>query len=173
MAKCHAVLQDTILPDGCDGCATYGSRRFYFNEALNSSPQFHMASKMGFKLFPKSVSEYSTRGGPSAYTVRVSRPFFSRSWAVSTFGTRFQSIFLTLQTVWCPALNPARSILSIYLQSATRSFLPGKPVIPFLQLVLSQHRPQLIQIHNSFLLETIALYSFYPIKESYRASIML
>ena len=47
--------------------------------ALNSSPQFHMASKMGFKLFPKSVREYSTLGGTSAYTVRVRRPFSSIS----------------------------------------------------------------------------------------------
>lgn len=33
--------------------------------ALNSSPQSHMASRMGFRLRPSSVREYSTRGGTS------------------------------------------------------------------------------------------------------------
>ena len=60
---------------------------YYFNEDLYSSPQFHMASRIGFRLLPKSVSEYSTLGGTSAYTLRLTRPFssISRSWAVNTF----------------------------------------------------------------------------------------
>ncbi len=31
--------------------------------ALYASPQFLMASRMGFRLYPRSVSVYSTRGG--------------------------------------------------------------------------------------------------------------
>ncbi len=34
--------------------------------ALRFLPQAHMASKIGLKLFPESVTEYSTRGGISA-----------------------------------------------------------------------------------------------------------
>ena len=33
--------------------------------ALYASPQFLMASRMGFRLYPRSVSVYSTRGGTS------------------------------------------------------------------------------------------------------------
>ena len=40
--------------------------RDHLKAALYSSPQFHRASKMGFRLFPSSVSVYSTRGGTSA-----------------------------------------------------------------------------------------------------------
>lgn len=32
---------------------------------LYASPQFHMASKIGLRLQPKSVNVYSTRGGTS------------------------------------------------------------------------------------------------------------
>ena len=55
--------------------------------ALYSSPQFHIASKTGFKLCPNSVNVYSTRGGTSGKTVRISKPLSSicRSWEVSTF----------------------------------------------------------------------------------------
>ena len=55
--------------------------------ALYSSPQFHIASKTGFKLWPSSVKVYSTRGGTSGKTVLISRPLSSicRSWEVSTF----------------------------------------------------------------------------------------
>ena len=36
------------------------------SEALYSSPQFHRESKIGFRLLPSGVREYSTRGGTSA-----------------------------------------------------------------------------------------------------------
>ena len=59
----------------------------YCNEALYPSPQFHIESKIGFRLCPKSVNEYSTLGGTSAYTLRLISPFssISRSCAVNTF----------------------------------------------------------------------------------------
>lgn len=52
-----------------------------------SSPHVHIASKIGFKLYPTSVSEYSTFGGTSAYTFRFTSPLCSicRSCAVNTF----------------------------------------------------------------------------------------
>lgn len=34
--------------------------------ALYASPQFHMASRTGFRLYPSSVKVYSTLGGTSA-----------------------------------------------------------------------------------------------------------
>lgn len=39
---------------------------FYTFWALYSSPQFHIASKIGLRLLPNSVRLYSTRGGTSA-----------------------------------------------------------------------------------------------------------
>lgn len=47
-----------------------------------------MSDKIGIKLCPMSVSEYSTLGGTTGYTSRCIRPSFSssRSWLVSIFG---------------------------------------------------------------------------------------
>ena len=56
-----------------------------------------MASRMGFRLLPRSVRLYSTRGGTSAYTFRLTSPFasMSRSWAVSTFWDTLPMDFLS------------------------------------------------------------------------------
>ncbi len=40
--------------------------RGFYCLALYASPHAHMESKMGFRLLPSSVSEYSTLGGTSA-----------------------------------------------------------------------------------------------------------
>ena len=54
---------------------------------LYSVPHATIASKIGFKLYPVSVKVYSTRGGTSGYTFRVSSPLSSiaRKLAVNTF----------------------------------------------------------------------------------------
>ena len=39
---------------------------FHSRDALYPSPQAHMESRMGFRLRPSGVREYSTRGGTSA-----------------------------------------------------------------------------------------------------------
>ena len=53
---------------------------------LYAMPQSCIAKSTGCKLVPSSVSEYSTRGGTSAYTRRVIRALASicRSCEVST-----------------------------------------------------------------------------------------
>lgn len=63
------------------------AKRFQRMDALYSAPQLSMESRIGFKLWPSSVSEYSTLGGTSAYTLRSISPLssISRSCAVSTF----------------------------------------------------------------------------------------
>ena len=75
-----------------------GFTPFQFREALYSSPQFCSASRMGRRLCPSSVREYSTLGGTSAYTFRFTRPLSSidRSCAVSTFCDTFPTEFLSL-----------------------------------------------------------------------------
>lgn len=54
---------------------------------LYSTPHATMASKIGFRLYPVYVKVYSTRGGTSGYTFRVSNPLASmeRKFAVRTF----------------------------------------------------------------------------------------
>lgn len=53
------------------------AKRFQRKDALYSAPQFSMESRIGFKLWPSSVSEYSTLGGTSAYTLRSISPLSS------------------------------------------------------------------------------------------------
>src|SRR5699024_2037171 len=85
LSNIHAVCiccQYTRTPSACQGAsagAAFWAWQFW--------PKFHMASRMGLRLFPRSVKLYSTRGGTSAYTCRWTRPLasISRSWAVSTF----------------------------------------------------------------------------------------
>ena len=44
----------------------YAYSAFPSSRLLYPSPHAHMASRIGFKLYPSSVSVYSTRGGTSA-----------------------------------------------------------------------------------------------------------
>lgn len=53
------------------------AKRFQCRDALYSAPQLSMESRIGFKLWPSSVSEYSTLGGTSAYTLRSISPLSS------------------------------------------------------------------------------------------------
>ena len=47
-------------------CIKYAYSAFPSSLLLYPSPHAHMASRIGFKLYPNSVSVYSTRGGTSA-----------------------------------------------------------------------------------------------------------
>ena len=47
-------------------CIKYAYSAFPSNLLLYPSPHAHMASRTGFRLYPSSVSVYSTRGGTSA-----------------------------------------------------------------------------------------------------------
>lgn len=85
-------------------------------DALYSSPQFHMASRMGFRLSPKSVKMYSTLGGTSAYTVRVNKPFSSiaRSCAVNTFCDTLPIDFFSSPNRFVP-VSKSRKIKTFHL----------------------------------------------------------
>lgn len=72
--------------------------------ALYSSPQSHIASNTGFRLYPNSVKVYSTRGGTSGKTVRISKPLSSicRSWDVSTFWLTLPIDFFNSPNLFVP-----------------------------------------------------------------------
>lgn len=69
-----------------------------------------MASRIGFRLRPRSVREYSTRGGTSAYTSRCTRPFASiaRSWTVSTFWETLPTHFFSSPKRLVPVIRSRR-----------------------------------------------------------------
>ena len=48
------------------GCGSKGTASVFYCLALYASPHAHMESRMGFRLLPSSVREYSTLGGTSA-----------------------------------------------------------------------------------------------------------
>jgi len=60
-----------------------------------AAPQSRISVKIGIKLRPSSVMEYSTFGGTTGYTVRVMRfcSSSSRSWWVSTRGVAERMAF--------------------------------------------------------------------------------
>ncbi len=67
-------IQDTPLVEG-------STKKFtlYYKVFLYSFPHVAIISKMGFIVKPKSVREYSTFGGTSAYTFLEINPFSSIS----------------------------------------------------------------------------------------------
>src|SRR5699024_10872649 len=89
-----------------------GAYLFYLlcTEALYPSPQSHMASRIGFRLFPSSVRLYSTRGGTSAYTLRFTSPFssMSRSCAVRTFCDTLPMDFFNSPNLFVPGKRSLR-----------------------------------------------------------------
>lgn len=83
------------------------AKRFQRKDALYSAPQLSMESRIGFKLWPSSVSEYSTLGGTSAYTLRSISPLssISRSCAVSTFCDTLPMDFFSSPKRFVPAAD--------------------------------------------------------------------
>ena len=86
------------------------------NEALYSSPQFNIASRIGLRLCPSFVNVYSTLGGTSAYTVRVNRPLSSmaRSCAVNTFCDTLPTDFFNSPNLFVP-VSRSRKIKTFHL----------------------------------------------------------
>lgn len=68
-------------------CNRQEHTKFQLFFCLYFIPHSTIASKIGFRLYPVSVKVYSTRGGTSGYTFRVSKPLASieRKFAVKTF----------------------------------------------------------------------------------------
>ena len=56
----------TVYHNSCCHCVVRQRDYLVVKLLLYSSPQAHMESRMGFRLLPSSVSEYSTLGGTSA-----------------------------------------------------------------------------------------------------------
>lgn len=100
-----------------------------------------MASKIGFRLYPVCVKVYSTRGGTSGYTFRVSNPLSSidRKFAVNTFWDIFPTDFLISPNRFVPSNKSRiintfqRSLISIKVVStgqAGKFFSIKIPVYP-------------------------------------------
>lgn len=117
-------------------------------------PHCTIASKTGFRLYPVSVSVYSTLGGTWAYTVLINSPFSSMAlkFAVNTFCEIFPSDFLIPQIVWFLPLNLLRLTHSSDCWLTWVLFQQGKQAILFSYGMIPS---------NSILLVTIALKSAY------------
>ena len=88
-----------------------------------------IASRIGLRLLPRSISKYSTPGGTSSYTFLTTSPFFSisRSWDVSTFCDSFPMDFISWPNRFVPSIRSHRIRLLSRMKADVKRSRSTKP----------------------------------------------